>query len=112
MAQIKIKHAGQSVADFAVSGAIVTVAGVVINCAERQQDEAVTIEIRTHLGMAVEGGDNGSYLAHIHIPARIYTTIFDPLGGMDGQGGNRREPQTLDCSAIAVVLWPIESAQS
>ncbi|MGL5450812.1 MAG: hypothetical protein ACRDBT_00075 [Aeromonas sp.] len=112
MAQIKIKHAAQSVADFSVAGAIVTVAGIEIDCRERQRDEAVTIEIRTHKGIATEGGKSGAYLAQIHIPARAYITIFDPFGGMDGEGGERREPQDLDCSALAVVLWPIESAQS
>lgn len=98
MSQIHLKAAGQPVADFAVSGAIVTVAGVAIDCAERQQDIAVTIEIRANQGGPSEGGD-GAYLAQIAIPARRYDDI-------ETDDGVQHEPQPLDPNAVEITLWP------
>lgn len=104
MAHITLKQPGQSVADFAVQGATVTVAGVAVDCAERQQDVAVSVEIRQNAGGPSEGGA-GAYLAQIHIPARRYTSST----GQDAEGKPTevRTPQPLDPHAVAVTLWPI-----
>lgn len=103
--QIILKQDGQPVADFSVSGANVTVAGVAIDCAERQQDIAVSVEVRQNIGGPSEGG-NGAYLAQIEIPARRYETVTVPAEGEDEQPTELREPLPLDPNAIVVTLWP------
>ncbi|MGL5947908.1 MAG: hypothetical protein ACRCYV_02465 [Aeromonas sp.] len=116
MAQIMLQHAGQSVPDFSVSGAIVTVAGMVIDCCERQADESVIIEVRYANGVVVEGGADGAYLAQIAIPARSYryaaaVAPFDAKGASSA-GGEMRIPMPLDSHAIAITLWPAERNSS
>jgi len=103
--QIILKQDGQPVADFLVSGANVTVAGVAIDCAERQQDIAVSVEVRQNIGGPSEGG-NGAYLAQIEIPARRYETVTVPAEGEDEQPTELREPLPLDPNAVVVTLWP------
>lgn len=103
MPQIHLKQPGQPVADFAFSGASVTVAGVTIDCAARQTDVADTIEIRANETGASEGG-NGAYLAQIDIPARRYIDAE----GVDANGDPvvLQEPVALDPNAVSVTLWP------
>ena len=101
--QIILKQDGQPVADFSVSGANVTVAGVAIDCAERQQDIAVTVEVRQSIGGPSEGG-NGAYLAQIEIPARRYTDVEGK--DKDGKPEITQAPVPLDPNAISITLWP------
>jgi len=101
--QINLKQPGQPVADFAVSGAIVTVAGVAIDCAARQQDTAAVIEIRDNAGAPGEGG-SGAYLAQIEIPARRFETSAIPDDGIGDEAP--AEPLPLDPNAVVVTLWP------
>lgn len=109
--QINLKQPGQPVADFSVSGAVVTVSGVAIDCATRQEDVAVTIEIRRNLGGPSEGG-NGAYLAQIKIPSRRYEITQVPGEEGEGEEGETaqptelREPLPLDPNAVVVTLWP------
>lgn len=101
MAQITLKQPGQPVADFAVSGAVITVAGVTVDAVERQLDTSVLVEIRTADGGAIEGGD-GAYLAQIMIPARRY----DEMPGETEEDPVEIVPAPLDPNAIEIVLWP------
>lgn len=101
--QINLKQDGQPVADFSVSGTNVTVAGVAIDCAARQQDIAVTVEVRQNLGGPSEGG-NGAYLAQIEIPARRYTYVEGK--DKDGKPEITQAPVPLDPNAISITLWP------
>lgn len=103
MPQIHLKQPGQAVADFAVNGAIVTVAGVEVDCAARQLDTSVAIEVRANSGIASEGG-NGAYLAQILIPARRYQDV----SSVDAEGKDvvLREAIALDPNAVSVTLWP------
>lgn len=103
MPQIILKQPGQPVADFSVSGCDVTVAGVAIDCAERQQDAAVVVEIRQNAGGASEGG-NGAYLAQIEIPARLYMDVEGK--DKDGKPEITQAPVPLDPNAIVITLWP------
>lgn len=98
MAQILLKQPGQSVADFSVAGAVITISGIVIDCAKRQNDGTVNIEIRRNADGATEGG-NGAYLAQIAIPARRYTKVED-----DADVQHVAVP--LDPNAIEIILWP------
>lgn len=101
MAQITLKQPGQPVADFAVSGTVITVAGVTVDAAERQLDTSVLVEIRTADGGAIEGGD-GPYLAQIMVPARRY----DEVPGETEEDPVEIVPAPLDHNAIEIVLWP------
>jgi len=97
MAQILLKQPGQPVADLTIAGSIITVAGVKIDCAERQQDSAVNVEVRHSGNGALEGG-SGAYMAHIAIPARRYA----PAETEDGAA----VAIPLDPNAIEITLWP------
>lgn len=103
MPQIILKQPGQPVSDFSVSGGVVTVAGVTIDCAQRQADSSVCVEIRSNHGQPSEGGD-GAYLAQIDIPARGYTDVEST--GEDGKPQVDREPVALDPNAVTITLWP------
>lgn len=102
--QIILKSPGQPVADFAISGTDVTVSGVHIDCADRQRDVLVTIEVRLNADGPGEGG-NGAYLAQIEIPAKRYESVSVPAE--DGEGETEiREALPLDHNAVVVTLWP------
>lgn len=108
MPQIILKQPGQPVAEFAFAGTIVTVAGVSIDCAQRQLDVAVAVEIRSNQIGASEGG-NGAYLAQITIPARRYS-IVEVANEEGGDGiakvSSLRQQAPLDPNAVQVTLWP------
>ncbi|PIQ51118.1 MAG: hypothetical protein COW02_16410 [Comamonadaceae bacterium CG12_big_fil_rev_8_21_14_0_65_59_15] len=104
MPQITLKQPGQPVADFAFSGALVTVSGVAIDCAARQSDSLVTVEIRGNKTGATEGG-NGAYLAQIDIPAKRYITTAGP-DDAQGKPTSIQEAIPLDPNAVQVTLWP------
>lgn len=106
MARIQLKQPGQAVADFAVDGHVITIAGVLVDCRELQQDSLQIIEVRQSNGAAHIGGD-GAYLAHIAIPARVYEEIpVEAEEGEEGQGAERVALE-LDPNAIEVALWPL-----
>lgn len=103
MPQIILKSPGQPVADFSVSGNKVVVSGFEVDCAQRQEDSALIIEVRQVGGEVVEGGTRGAYLAHIAIPPREYETEIT------GEGEEEETTQTikpLDHNAVVVTLWP------
>ncbi len=104
MPQIILKQPGQPVADFSISGATVVVAGVSVDCVERQLDTAVTVEIRLTNGVAAEG-DAGAYLAQIDIPARQYETL-EISQEENAPVTHVRQPMPLDHDAVVVTLWP------
>lgn len=108
MPQIILKQPGQPVADFAVAGASVTVDGVSVDCAARQLDVDVAVEIRRNSTGPSEGG-NGAYLAQISIPARRYTPVKVINAENDsvmGPSSATQEPLPLDPNAVQVTLWP------
>ena len=104
MPQIILKQPGQLAADFSVNGAVITVAGVAVNCEAREEDATQTIEIRQHDGVAQEGGE-GAFLAQIEIPARRYVDEEGPLGE-DEQPTIVRSPVPFDPNRVALTLWP------
>lgn len=104
--QIQLMEPGQPVSDFSISEAVVTVGAVSIDCAARERDTAVMIEIRDNAGVIAEGGD-GAYVAQIQIPARRYeSTIVDPGPGDEGGPSEVASPIPLDPNAVTVTLWP------
>jgi len=107
--QVQLIHPGQPVADFGISGTSVTVAGHTIDCAARQQDVAIIIEIRNYNGAVIEG-DQGAYLAQIQIPARRYaepeSESFDDDESGTMQDATAPVPEPLDTNAVVITLWP------
>jgi len=103
MPQINLKTAGQPVADFSINGIFVTIAGVSIDCEQRQQDIDTVIEIRENANGPSEGG-NGAYLAQILIPARRY--VEDVIDDAQDEGTTLRTPVPLDPNAVEITLWP------
>lgn len=103
MPQINLKHPAQPVADFSVNGAVVTIAGVTIDCAARESDEAQIIEIRAENGQAHEGG-GGAILAQIEIPARRY--VDAEATDADGNPTTIATPLPFDSNRVVITLWP------
>ncbi|MFY9328505.1 MAG: hypothetical protein WAO76_10865 [Georgfuchsia sp.] len=106
MARITLQSPGLPVANFAVAGALITVAGVSVDCAALQADTPQTVEIRHNADGPGIGGE-GAYLAHIHIPAKAYTET-ESSTEVDDNGNPVivRAALPLDVNAIAVTLWP------
>ena len=104
MPQINLQQPGQPVAEFSFAGSVVVVAGIEVDCAARQGDTAVTVEVRANKSGPSEGG-SGAYLAQIAIPARVYV---DAPGedDKDGKPTVIKQPVALDPNAVAVTLWP------
>lgn len=106
MPQIKLKQPQQPVAEFSVSGSTVVVAGVEIDCAERQGDSTTLVEVRRNNGVAQEGG-SGAYLAHIEIPPKAYREEDSGETSTDGEeGGTVKVAEPLDPDSIVITLWP------
>ncbi|MCF7995216.1 MAG: hypothetical protein K9L88_10295 [Chromatiaceae bacterium] len=108
MALIHLRQPGQPVANFSTDGTTITVEGVAIDCAARQQDMLTIIEIRRNSGVASEGGA-GAYLAHIEIPAKTYHDEVTP-GGDGEEDTITRVADALHPDAISVTLWPAAAA--
>lgn len=100
---INLIQQGQPVADFSTNGALVTIAGLEINCAEHQDDSATTIEIRQSANGAQIGG-TGAYIAVIEIPAKSY--IEDLAEDEEGNQVSNLVAEPLDHNAITIQLWP------
>jgi len=106
MARIMMIEPGAPAPEFSVTGTMVTVEGVVVDCAAAQQDSAVTVEVRNNNGVVEIGGD-GPYLATIRIPARRYvdeaTSETDPQTGAPVMV---KVAQSLGVNDFEVTLWP------
>ena len=100
MPQIILMQPGLPVASFSVDENLISIAGVAIDAAERQQDVAVYIEVRGTGSEAMEG-DDGPYLAQVHIPARRYDEALNE------EEETVLVPQPLDSNAVEITLWPI-----
>lgn len=106
MPMITLMSPGQRVAAFAVDGGRITIGGLVIDCAEHQSDEAVTLEVRGSANAPALGGD-GQYLATVHIPARQYAAQEIAPDPVTGAPAIERIPLPLDPDAVELILWPI-----
>lgn len=103
--QVNLKQPGQPVADFSIAGAVITVAGVAVNTAEREADDTKTIEIRAKDGSAHEGG-TGAFLAQIEIPARRYTETEGEEDPDTGEPTIVLTPVEFDPNRVSLTLWP------
>lgn len=106
MARILLISPGLPLANFSVAGALITVAGVSVDCDVLQQDTPQIVEVRDNADGPGIGGD-GAYLAQISIPARAYAET-ESATEVDADGNPLivREALPIDPNAIAVTLWP------
>lgn len=102
MPQIKLMQPSQPVADFAVSGTQVTVAGVTVDAADHQGDSGAIIEIR-HNGAAAQVGGDGAYLAHIEVPPAQYS---EAIYGDEHEQITPAQRLPLDPNTLVITLWP------
>lgn len=103
MPQINLMQPGQPVADFAVNGNVITVAGITVDAEQHQGDASEIVEIR-HNGAAAQIGGAGAYLAHIAIPPAQYSEAL-----VDEENGEELMPAErlpLDHNTVVVTLWP------
>lgn len=100
--QIETVQPGPHV-DLSVDGAVVTVGGLTIDCAARQADSRVLVDVMADGGDIAEGG-SGDRVAAIAIPPRQYTTED---GGLDEDGNPTtvEVAQPLDPSRVVIRLW-------
>ncbi len=95
MARVRLLNQTQPVADFSVSGALITVRGLTVDCAPYYAANTRRVDVRSDdTGNAVIGG-TGPFLAIIEIPGQRFS---------EGENGPVLAP--LDPAAITVVLWP------
>lgn len=94
--------------DVSVSGSVVTVGEVAVNCEERQDDSAVLIDLRQDRGGPVTEGGAGRQVASVYIPPRRYEEV--ETGETDDEGNPvvSREAVPLDCDQVLVTLWTIQ----
>lgn len=91
------------VADFAIAAGLVTVAGITIDCAARQEDGEQHIELRQANGVVAESA-SGAYVAILVVPARRYRE--EPITDDEGNPAVQLVPEPLDPNAVVVKLWP------
>ena len=95
-------------ADYSVNGTVLTVHGVAIDLAARQQDvqTVVDISLGSDLTTAAEGV-GAWYVATIVIPPREYQLVDS--GQKDDQGNPIMIPQALplDMSKVELRLWAL-----
>jgi hypothetical protein len=97
--------------DIAIAGSTVTVAGVEIDTAERQDESQQIIDIRLDGGIVSEGG-SGYQLASIVIPPRRYEEIVSEAGEGEESPESQEEAAEsriavpLDPRHVAVTIWP------
>lgn len=106
---MQVKTVGQGPhPDFSISGHLISVAGIEIDAAARQDEGQTVIDIRQSGGTVSEGGD-GYQLATIVIPPRAYELIETEGTATDGEedGGNtERRAVPLDTRRVTVTVWP------
>jgi hypothetical protein len=92
--------------DLEISGAAAVVGGsVAIDCAERQKDHQVVIDVRATNGVLAEGAGE-AFVASFIIPPRVYSeAISDTEIDDDGRPLMTREPVALDGNSVEVRLW-------
>lgn len=94
--------------EYAVSGTTLAFGGadgLSINCAERQADQSVRIDICVADGKLQEGAAGAeSYAAAVVIPARRYETVESGTD-VTGNPAYARTAQDLDMDAVALTLW-------
>lgn len=93
--------------DFAISGPVVTLGDVRIDCAAEQLAETATLSVfSTEQGMSLQGP--GAFAATVAIPPRKYPQP-EPTAEQLPESGEQHtapEPLPLDPDTITLTLWP------
>jgi hypothetical protein len=115
----KVDPSREAFSDYALDGAILTIAGIPVNLEEEQGDQEVIITFaacnrKVHRGMM----PCCQYVADVIIPPRKYETVEveGPGSGTTGSKGNKDEgeethtesvPIPLDLESVTLKLWPV-----
>lgn len=94
--------------DVSVSGSVVTVGEVTVNCEERQDESAVLIDLRQERGGPVTEGGEGRQVASVYIPPRRYEEVETGETDDEDNPVMSREAVPLDCDQVLVTLWTIQ----
>lgn len=94
--------------DVSVSGSVVTVGEVAVNCEERQDESAVLIDLRQDRGGPVTEGGEGRQVASVYIPPRRYEEVETGETDDEDNPVMSREAVPLDCDHVLVTLWTIQ----
>jgi len=97
---------GAPIAPVAIAPDRLTIGDVTVNFSAEQQDTATEIVIRHHASAFVRGGEHGSIVAIVRIPARRYTEQPGDPDPITGAPTATRVADPLDFSAVSVELWP------
>ncbi len=95
-------------AEFSVSGTVLTIQGISIDLAARQQDVQTIVDVSLGSDLATAAEGVGAwYVATIVIPPREYQ--FVDCGQKDDQGNPIMVPQALplDMSKVELRLWAL-----
>ena len=86
---------------------------IAVNCANRQREYPVTVDIFTDREANLQTGavDGGYYVAQVEIPAFDYIKVEESEEGGDGgmDGADRREPAPIDMGKVRVIRWGLDN---
>ena len=91
---------------------------IAVNCANRQREHPVTVDIFTDREANLQTGavDGGYYVAQVEIPAYDYVPATDPdaeasgdAGGESGSAVTRYETAPIDMGKVTVILWGLDN---
>lgn len=89
--------------DLSINGAVVTIKGYEVDCAARQEDSAVIVDLRLGKKGVTETG--GSYqIASIHIPPAEYEEVIEQESEEETHSLIKKP---LDANAVLVTLWTV-----
>lgn len=98
--------------DLGISGTTAVVGGqVTIDCAARQRDHQVVIDVRDTNGVLAEGAGN-AFVCSFIIPPKTYIETESSETGADGQPLVVRQPVPLEGDAIEARLWTYQGNRS
>ena len=75
--QLFFQNPGQSVSDFSVSGNVVSIGTLTIDCATYQKDSQERVVVRAGLNGSPVIGGQGAFIAVITIPPKRYEIVED-----------------------------------
>ena len=93
-----------------------------VNCANRQREYPVTVDIFTDREANLQTGavDGGYYVAQVEIPAYDYVPVTNPDAEASGDAGGesgtesgsavtRYEPAPIDMGKVTAILWGLDN---
>jgi hypothetical protein len=99
--------------DAALNGSNLSIAGLLLDLSERQDDAQVIIDIVQENGNIVEGvGRSGVYVANILLPPKQYEVVETDETGFDGRKVIAHRALPLDIDRVVLKLWQMKAEES